>query len=440
MIGYVVAGAALLIALWTRQRRRRVRPPTGPPSAPPVGSAAERWSFVGGPVRLVAEREIRERTRSRTFKIGTTIILIVVAAAVVIPAIRKGHRTRVTVGVVGPISAQLQLQLRAAGTAAAATVAAVVEPNQTAAEAALRAGAISLAVVTTDRIVIKRTPAPDDTSAKVVVARTLSAALGLANAVGSSGLSADVANRLAHPTPIPITGLLPAKPSNQTARLTAVYGLILMFVLLSQYGTWILLGVVEEKSSRVVEVLLSTLRPIQLLTGKVVGIGAVALAQGTLIVTVAIGLGAAVGSNLVHGTAPLEVASVLCWTVLGYAFYCWVYAAGGALAERQEHVQSVAFPLQLPILVGYIASISALGATSTPLFVRVLAFLPPTAPFAMTVMVAQGSATWWEFLGSVVLTLVAMIGVARVAATVYERAVLLTGRRVRVREVLHIGT
>ena len=156
---------------------------------------------------------------------------------------------------------------------------------------------------------------------------------------------------LAHPAPLPITSLEPAL-HNQTARVTAIYGLILMFVLLSQYGTWILLGVVEEKSSRVVEVLLSTLRPAQLLTGKVIGIGAVAFAQGALLVAVALGLAEAVGSDLVHGTAPLEVGCVLVWLVLGYAFYCWVYAAAGSLAERQEHVQTLAFPLQIPILFG----------------------------------------------------------------------------------------
>jgi ABC-2 type transport system permease protein len=222
---------------------------------------------------------------------------------------------------------------------------------------------------------------------------------------------------------------------NQTARTTAVYGLILTYVLLTQFGTWLLIGVVEEKSSRVIEVLLSTLRSGQLLAGKVIGIGAVALLQAALIVAVALGLGAAEGSTLVHGTAPVEIVTSLLWVVLGYTFYCWVYAAGGSLADRQEQVQSLAFPLQLPILFGYIVSFTALGSGQPSELVKVLAYLPPTAPFAMPVLVGLGDVSWWGFTASVVIMLVATVGVARLAAAVYRRAILRTGGRVHLRQL-----
>ena len=202
--------------------------------------------------------------------------------------------------------------------------------------------------------------------------------------------------RLAHPPPLPVQSLTSPR-HNQTATTTAIYGLILTYVLLTQFGTWLLMGVVEEKSSRVIEVLLSTLRTGQLLAGKVIGIGAVALLQAALIVAVALGLGAAEGSALIHGTSALEVVSSLLWVVLGYAFYCWVWAAAGSLADRQEQVQSLAFPLQLPILFGYIVSFTALGSGQPSELVKVLAYVPPTAPFAMPVLVGLGVVTWWEF-------------------------------------------
>jgi ABC-2 type transport system permease protein len=217
---------------------------------------------------------------------------------------------------------------------------------------------------------------------------------------------------------------------------TTTYGLILIFILMTQYGTWILLGVVEEKSSRVVEVLLSTIKTPQLLVGKVLGIGTVALGQGALLVGVALGLGAAVGSDLIKGSAPLNVIAVLVWLVVGYAFYSWVYAAAGSLAERQEHVQALAFPLQIPIIFGYIVSLSSLGSTDPSTFVHVLAYLPPTALFAMPVLVAAGQVTWWQFMFSLALSLAATVVVARLAAVVYSRAILRTGRRVYLREVL----
>src|ERR1019366_10232436 len=114
--------------------------------------------------------------------------------------------------------------------------------------------------------------------------------------------------------------------------------------------------------------------PIQLLTGKVLGIGLVALVQASAIVVFALVLAKSVGSDLLHGTAPLVLVSTLVWLVLGYAFYCWVYAAGGSLAERQDQVQSLAFPLSPPIIFGYVISLTALGSGSPSGFFKVLAY------------------------------------------------------------------
>jgi ABC-2 type transport system permease protein len=186
-----------------------------------------------------------------------------------------------------------------------------------------------------------------------------------------------------------------------------VIGLILVFLMLTQYNTWILMGVMQEKASRVVEVLLATVRPIQLLGGKVLGIGLVAMGQAAVIVVFALVLAEAVGSDLLHGTAPLVLASELVWLFLGYAFYCWVYAAAGSMAERQDQVQTLALPLSLPIIVGYVLALTTAATGNPSVLFEVLAYLPPTAPFAM----------------------------ALVAAGVYRRAVLRSGQQVRVREL-----
>ena len=206
--------------------------------------------------------------------------------------------------------------------------------------------------------------------------------------------------------------------------------------MLTQYNTWILIGVMQEKSSRVVEVLLATVRPIQLLGGKVLGIGLVALGQATLIVGFALIVGAAVGSDLLHGSAPLVLACEALWLVLGYAFYCWLYAAGGSTAERQDQVQTLALPLSLPILLGYIFSITVASSGNPDLFFKVLAYLPPTAPFCMPVLVSLSQVTWWEFVISVLITIAGTVGMAIFAARIYRRAVLRTGGRVKVRELL----
>ncbi|MBO0883736.1 MAG: ABC transporter permease, partial [Mycobacterium sp.] len=186
----------------------------------------------------------------------------------------------------------------------------------------------------------------------------------------------------------------------------------------------------------VVEVLLAAVRPLQLLTGKVVGIGAVVFAQAGIVAAVALLLGQAVGSDLLRGKAPLVLLSTFLWLVLGYAFYSWLYAAAGSMAERQDQVQALALPLSLPMIVGYILGITALSADSAPIYIHVLAYVPFTAPFAMTALVGLGAVSWWQFLLAVLLTVISTIVVARLAATVYRRAILRTGRRVRLREIL----
>ncbi len=429
-----VVAAFIAVRLWMRLGRRG---PRGAERTTTRPSPARIHNFgeMGGMVRLVAEREVRERTRGKVFRVGTVIVALVVAAAVVIPVLRRGQHRRANVGVVGALSAPLRTSVIGAGAAAGVEVTVVPVDSVADAEAAIRSGRLSLAILDGRQLLVKRAISPTDVSPGALMVRAIASTVSLQGGLEAAGMPPAEAARLAHPAPLPIEGL-EAAPRNQTTRITALYGLILMFVLLTQYGTWILTGVVEEKSSRVVEVLLSAVRPRQLLAGKVIGIGAVALAQGALLLAVALGVGEAVGSDLVRGTAPLEVVCVLVWLVLGYAFYCWVYAAGGALAERQEHVQALAFPLQLPILLGYIASLTALSSTNPSTFIRVLAYLPPTAPFAMPVLVALGKVTWVGFAASAVLTIVATIALARVAAVVYGRAILRTGRRVRLREVL----
>ena len=440
----VIAAVRIIIRVRrraARQAQAQAGTGSGDAAVGPAGglATADRVSArihrLGGDVALVAWREVRERVKGRTFRVGTLIILLVVAAAVTIPVLRKGGTATDKVGVVGTLSAPLRLTVVATGRAFSTKIVLTDEASEAAAKSALRAGRIQLAIIDAQRLIVNQAISSTDTSTGSVLVRTIASSVALQGGLEAAGIPPLDAARLAHPPPLPVESLQPVK-HNDTARTTALYGLILTYVLLTQYGTWLLMGVVEEKSSRVAEVLLSTLRPGQLLGGKVLGIGTVAMLQTTLIVGVALGLGAALGSDLLHGTAPLGVVGALIWVVLGYAFYCWVYAAGGSLADRQEQVQSLAFPLQLPILFGYIVSFTALGNGSPSTLIKVLAYLPPTAPFAMSVLFGVGDVGWWQFALSALLTVAATVLMARGAAAVYKRAILRTGGRLHLRDVV----
>jgi ABC-2 type transport system permease protein len=383
---------------------------------------------------------VRERLRGRIFRVGTVLILAVVAVAIVVPTLDHGtHRPHRQVGVVGALSASLRATVVASGSSIGAGIGFVAEADAQAARDDLQSGRIDVAIIDGRELVVKDAISPSDTSTTAELAHAASENLGIAEAFQAAGLSAAQASQLAGAKALPVTSIRPQAVKG-TTQATSVIGLILVFVMLTQYLTWTLVGVMEEKSSRVVEVLLATVRPVQLLTGKVLGIGLVAFAQAALIVVFALGLAKIVGSDLVHGAAPFVVVSTLVWLALGYAFYCWVYAAAGSMTERQDQVQTLAFPLSIPILFGYITAVTALASTRPSTFLQVLAYLPPTAPFAMPTLVAFGAATWWEFAASVVLSIVCTVGVAALATNIYQRAILRTGRRVRLRDVLSRAT
>jgi ABC-2 type transport system permease protein len=389
---------------------------------------------MSGEIRLVAAREIRERTRGRIFRVGTVLILAAVAAAIVIPVLRSSGTNVRRVGVVGALPADYRDAILSAGPLVHTTIDLVHEQTLVDADADLRSGRVSVVVVDARSMVVQKQIVAGDTSGTAQLVHAVSSELALVTAIEDAHLTHRQAALVFRPVPPQIRSLQPAAAASDSSIATSILAVILVFILLTQYGTWTLMGVAEEKSSRVVEVLLSSLRPFQLLAGKVLGIGVVALSQAALIVAFALLLAKGVGSDLLAGSAPLEVVSSLVWVLLGYSFYCWVYAAAGSVAERQDQIQSMAFPLVLPMLVGYIASLTAASSGSASTFVKVLAYLPPTAPFAMPVLVGLGKVTWWQFAGSAALSIVATFFVARLASDIYRRSILSTGRSIRLRK------
>ena len=390
---------------------------------------------VLGATGLVAAREVRERFRGWIYRAGTLLIPVAVAAVIVIPALQHGKSRPQQVGVAGALAAPLRAAVAAAAVSVGTTAHLVPEADVTAARDSLRAGRIDLAIIGAREVLVTKPIQPADTSTTAEFVRAAARTLGVTEAFQAAGLSAAQAAQIAGAKALPVTSLQPGGTSG-TVRSTSIIGLVLVFFMLIQYNTWTLIGVMEEKSSRVVEVLLAAIRPVQLLAGKVLGIGLVALTQAALIVAVAVVAAKAVGSDLLNGTAPVVLVATLAWLVLGYAFYCWVFAAAGSMAERRDQVQTLVFPLSLPIIFGYTFAITVASSGSPSTFFKVLAYLPPTAPFAMPVLVGLGAVSWWEFAVSVAISILCTAAVARLAAGIYRRSILRTGRRVRLREVI----
>ncbi len=422
----LVVLASVVLRRWRRRRRAQGTPRRNPPRLP-------QRSLATSDVSLVVARELRERVRSRFYLVGTLITLLVVSATIVIPVLRHGTTPHERVGVVGELSPLARASVQVAAQSSGAAVSFVPEASVSDATRALSANRIDFALVNGTEVIVATRYSSTDLSTTALTVRAVATRLGEQRALTAARLSAHQAETLARAAPLAIVALHHGTTRGVNA--TSLVGVILIFIMLSQYNTWILIGVMEEKSSRVIEVLLSTIRPIRLLTGKVLGIGLAALAQASLIVVYALVLSRAVGSTLVRGTGLVEVMSTLVWLVLGYSLYCWVYAAAGSMAQRQDQVQSLALPLSLPMILGYVVALTGAGAATPSLLVKILAYVPLTAPFDMPVLVGFGAVTWWQFALSVALSLLSMIVVARFASTVYRRAILRTGSRVRWRDV-----
>jgi ABC-2 type transport system permease protein len=379
---------------------------------------------------LVARREWQQRVRSRAFRISTVLTVLIVLGIIVLPQVVGGSaKPARTVGLVGAHSASLPALMRAAGDQSDITVNTRTYPHRAAALGALRTGDVAVVLVDQRALVWKAAP---DAQLRTVVTASVQE-VDRQEAIAELGLTQEEAQRLLQPPALTSTSLEPQTKERTDRIALATIGLILLFVAISTYGGALLAGIVEEKSSRVVEVLLSRLRPTELLVGKVAGIGLVGLAQFVVVAVVAVIALSVSGSAHVPPAAPTTIAWILVWFVLGYAFYSVMYGAAGSLVSRQEDAQAMAFPVTAVLLIGYLFSFSALQDSNSPAAI-VASLFPFTAPMVMTIRIAIGGVPWWQIAMSVALVLATMAVMVRIAARVYAGAVLRIGGRVKLRE------
>jgi ABC-2 type transport system permease protein len=386
------------------------------------------------PMWLVAKREIREATRATAFKVTLIISAVALVVIIVIANLGGGTDTQEVV-VAGPDASARASAVEQLGQAAGIPVAVTTAPDDAAARQQVDAGRADLAVSVDGRTMTTRKPVDlaSDSGLSTLI-NVLRPSLALDNGLRAAGLTPQQAETVRTTEPPAVTSVRPADADKVDTSKVAAAAVtnILLFIMLQTYGQWVLQGVTREKASRVVEVLLAVITPRQLLDGKIVGIGLVALVHAAVLIVTAFVTARIMGVDLTAGVSPANLAVAAVWFVLGYALYCSAYAAAGSLVSRVEDGQSVAFPIMLPLLIGYIASFSAAGGASTLLWV--LAFFPPTAVVAMPTLYAIGAAEPWMVLVSMALTVVAIVLVAMVAAKVYERSVLHTGRKLSWKE------
>ncbi|MYW02061.1 ABC transporter permease [Streptomyces sp. SID3343] len=383
------------------------------------------WSAV----RLVARREFTERIRDRGFQVSVGVMLAILLASVAIPAVIGGGSDKYDVAFLGP--QQTQLAQTAERTATLLDVDIRVKPvaDRAAADKALRDGKLD-AVVDQGRIVV-------DSGLKDPLAAVLQSAWATVERDGrltAQGIDPGAVNQASAIQPMPKTTLDPDADQRDARRGIAFVGTLVLYGMLMLFCMWVASGVVEEKSSRIVEILLATVPAKALLTGKIIGIGLLGLLQ--MLVTAVVGLAAASATGTIELTGDMvyPVALVLLWFVVGYAIYACMFAAAAARVSRQEDLQNVITPMTTLLIASFLMAVflGQNGGTAA----TVLAYVPPFSAMLQPVLTAADEVSVVENLAALAIALVALVLLVRLAARMYEGAVLRMGGKVTVKEAL----
>ena len=383
-------------------------------------------------IRIVAGREIGERVRSKAFRVSAGISLAFILAVAVLPGlIGDDGPTTYDVGVFGAASEALAERLPAVA-ALDDDVALGVRRLAGEDEGRRLVGSGDLDVAVGDGQVVVERDLSD--RLRFIVQEANRQVAGEA-ALAGAGVRGEAAARILAPEPLAVRALDPESEEETTKEGLVFFGTLLLYGQLLGFGYWVSSGVVEEKASRVVEVLLAKAPPSQLLAGKVVGIGIVGLAQ--LVGLVVIGLVAAwtTGSvDLPPETVPVA-AQVVAWFLLGFALYSCLFAVAGAIASRAEELQSTTMPLTFLTMGSFFAAITTGGAPGSAV-AKVATFIPFSAPMVLPIRVAAGEIELWEVLVSVAIVLASIVGAMKLAGRVYAGGAMHLRGQLRIRQAL----
>jgi ABC-2 type transport system permease protein len=376
-------------------------------------------------VWLVARRELTERATTKGYLIGTAITLVLVVGAIVVPTFfGSDGDSEYQLGVVGVAPADLEPQL-AGSSPPDVTVQVTTFRDRAAAVTAVEEGELDAALVDGTELVADGEPAPPLRLAVEGALQLSAINQGLAEA----GLDpAEAATALTPLEPLRIVDLAGEERAGGDGAALAFIATILLLIGIQGNSATLLSAALEEKSSRVVEVLVSVARPWQLLAGKLLALTFLALVQLGLTVVVALGANAAVGAfELPTTTGDLIVVGLL-MLVVGFLFYASLFAVAGSMAASVEDAQSTSGPLTFAVMGGYFAVIFAVLPNPDGMVAQVLTFVPPTAPFVVPARVAFEAIPGWEIAVATVLTLVSSLVVVRLAGRLYAGALLAGGK------------
>ena len=363
------------------------------PSAPRATARTPFWQAVG----IVAGREIMTTLRSKAFVISTLLTLLGVAAAVVLSSVGPSlFASDTRVAVVGDAS----------GLAGADGY--VVEPvaDEAAARSAIESGAVDAAVV------------PGEGPSGLTVLAEREAPMGLL--------------QLLSVTP-ELELIDPSAPDPALTYLIGIgFGLV-FFMSAMMFGQGIAQSVVEEKQSRIVEIMLAAVPARAILAGKIIASTALAFGQIALIAATVLIAGAATGSRVVLDGLGVPILWFVVLFAVGFVMLSALYAAGASLVSNPQDLATTTSPIMMLVMLPYFLVILF---SNNPTALQIMSYVPFSAPVAVPMRSYLGTQEWWEPWLALGILAVATVLAVMLAARIYERSVLKTGKAVKWKDAL----
>lgn len=385
-------------------------------------------------VWLIAKREFRTRALSKANIISSIVMLVVIVAAALVlkPFLSAADDAAEVVYVDGATAGELIPFLET--TALQMQLAMEFEAVEAPAEPEVAEGSIALVVGSPQQPEIYLESERADVLE--LVGAAVSAFVLDDHITSLGGDTQEVSDALAQAVPtVTILGEV-----NEFDLATFVAGMVVIFIMffvLIQSSSVIMMGVVEEKASRVVEILLATVRPAVLLGGKILGVGLYSLSQAvTMLAPI---LFAAWYLDFL-GYVDVGIGALLVnfglWFVLGFAIFTILFGGLAALVSRQEDIGSVSTPMMILMMVPLYLGIYLVPANPDGTITKVLTQIPFFAPFMVPMRTAFGAIEPWETVLAVAICLITIPLLTWLAGRIYAGAVLNTGGRMKMRDAL----
>ena len=385
-------------------------------------------------VSLIAKREFTVQVMKKSFVISNVIILAVIVGGIIAFSIfsGSGDEERDVIGVAGDQS--IATVLEATGDAVGSPVEVRDVADAAAARSGVESGDLDVALVPDGNAGAYTAVTESDLTGTLRAVVEGSVATQATNAaLAQQGVDQNELGAATSAATVTVDAIDPPDPEAGQRTALALSAVFLLYAQIIGFGMYVAMGVVEEKSSRVVELLLSTVRPLQLLWGKILGIGAVGILQLALYGIAGVGAGLGTGVLTVTGAAVSVFAATLAWFILGFAFFAVLYAAGGSMVSRQEDVNSTTMPLLILIMAMFFAAFYSVSDPESTL-ANTLSWIPPFSAIMMPLRIAAGVTSPVQIVGSAVLMIVTTAILAMGAAKIYQRSILRIGKTVSWKE------